>query len=215
MRCVAHANQFACVPACARAIARVSRHCLFYLYAALVRRNFGEDLFTEKYDNQIQLKGNRIESNTIERQSNAIEFSKVFPFSTDSIGIRLIRSISIVQFQSFNYVQLLPIDSIIKFFDWLRLEHYIINYTPRWNDLTTVSTRNVIFLTSKNNWEIRQTVLRYRVRHTKMKEKYGGQSGVNMSGVQIQNLQSPIANTFSKNLLFTISISQCQKSMQS
>ena len=29
VRYVAHANQFACVPACARAIARVSRHCLY------------------------------------------------------------------------------------------------------------------------------------------------------------------------------------------
>ena len=61
----------------------VVNHVIILSYAALLRRNFAADLFAEKYDNRSQSKGNRIQSNTIERQSDAIEhnqISKVFYF---------------------------------------------------------------------------------------------------------------------------------------
>ena len=52
---------------------------LFLSYAALVWRNFAADLFAEKYDNRSQSKGNQIQSNVIERQSNTIiEHSQIF-----------------------------------------------------------------------------------------------------------------------------------------
>ena len=89
----------------------VVNHVIISSYAALVRRNFAADLFAEKYDNRSQSKGNRIQSNTIERQSNAIEHNRIFLFS---IGIRLIR---LIEFQSFDYVRLFSINSIIEIFD--------------------------------------------------------------------------------------------------
>ena len=69
----------------------VVNHVIISSYAALVRRNFAADLFAEKYDNRSQSKGNRIQSNTIERQSKAIEHNRIFQSFLFSIGIRLIR----------------------------------------------------------------------------------------------------------------------------
>ena len=92
----------------------VLNHVIISSYAALVWRNFAADSFTKKYDNQSQSKGNRIQSNTIERQSNAIEHNRIlsnFPkFSIfDWHSINLINRISIVRLRS--------IDSIIEIFD--------------------------------------------------------------------------------------------------
>ena len=65
-------------------------HVIISSYAALVRRNFAADLFAEKYDNRIQLKGNRT-------QSNFPKFSIFDWHSIDSINqISIVRLRSIV-----------------------------------------------------------------------------------------------------------------------
>ena len=90
----------------------VMNHVIISSCAALVRRNFAADLFAKKYDNQSQPKGNQIQWNTIERQSNTTQSN--FPKFSISIGIRLIR---LIEFQLFDYVRLFSINSIIEIFD--------------------------------------------------------------------------------------------------
>ena len=76
-------------------------------YAAFVRRNFAADLFAEKYDNRTQ-------SNLIEHNRKAIERNRIFQSFLFSIGIRLI---PLIEFQSFDYVRLFSINSIIEILD--------------------------------------------------------------------------------------------------